>query len=77
MLRQLTWAQLTRGGIPPLFVTRPKQPFTGTLGEEITLSDATPRTLITRARQLYEQKRIGTAAQLDLMLRKNPKLAKE
>jgi hypothetical protein len=64
-LRKLSWAQLTRDGVPPLFVLRPmggaNPPVVGT---QHPVPDPSNRLAMTRARQLYEQRRIGTRDQL-------------
>jgi hypothetical protein len=73
MLRP-SWVRLTRGGIPPLFVVRPKPPFTGAFGEEFPAPDPVHKVDVMRVRQLYQQKHIGVAAELDRLIRKNPTL---
>jgi hypothetical protein len=72
-LRKLSWAQLTKGGVPPLFVLRPLHGgFTPPeVGAEYPAPDATDKFQMTRARQMYEQRRIGTRKQLDVGLDKS------
>ena len=71
-LRRLPWAQLAKGGVPPLFVLRPLAGgFTPpTLGAEYPAPVEADKFQMLRARQMYEQRRIGTRAELDLVLAK-------
>ena len=73
-LRKLSWAQLTKGGVPPLFVLRPLQGgFTPPeVGAEYPAPDAADKFQMTRARQMYEQRRIGTRLELEVGLAKSP-----
>ena len=74
MLRRESWARLTRGLVPPLYVLRPLQGFTPSdIGDEYPAPDATNKVQLTRARQLYEQRRIGTQAEAERALSKLPK----
>jgi hypothetical protein len=71
-MRRTPWAQLTRSEVPQLFVLRPHGNFTPpTVGEEFEIKDATDKMQLMRARQLYEQKRIGTLEELKLALGKD------
>ena len=65
-LRKLSWAQLTKGGVPPLFVLRPLPG--GFTPPDIGAEYPAPadKGQMLRARQLYEQRRIGTQAQLEV-----------
>ncbi len=66
MLRRLSWARLTRSGIPPLFVLRPWGKLTPPeVGEEYPAPEPANKVQITRARQLYEQRRICTKEEID------------
>ena len=71
-LRRQSWAQLSKGGVPPMFVLRPlRGGFTPpNIGDPIPAPDPGARAQFTRMRQLYEQRRIGTEAELDLALSK-------
>jgi hypothetical protein len=70
-LRRLPWAQLVKGGVPPLFVLRPLANFTPpTLGAEYPAPVQTDKFQMLRARQLYEQRRVGTKAELDVVVAK-------
>jgi len=74
MLRRESWARLTRGRVPPLFVLRPLQGFTSSdIGDEYSAPDAANKVQLTRARQLYEQRRIGTRDEADRVLSRLPK----
>ena len=68
--RRPHWAQLTRDGVPPLYVLRPV-PGGGTpsnLGDEFPAPDPSNKVQMMRARQYYEQRRIGTWPDLELSL---------
>lgn len=68
--RRPHWAQLTRDGVPPLYVLRPVQGG-GTppnVGDEVPAPDPSNKVQIMRARQYYEQRRIGTWPDLELAL---------
>ena len=71
-LRKLSWAQLTRSGVPPLFVLRPLPGgFTPPeVGAEYPPPDPADKLQMTRTRQMYEQRRIGTRQQLEVALAK-------
>ena len=71
-LRKLSWAQLTKGGVPPLFVLRPVSGgFTPPeIGDRFPAPDPTDKYALSRTRQLYEQRRIGTKGELELVLAK-------
>lgn len=74
--RRPTWAQLTQSGIPPLYVLRPLGGFTPpATGDEYTVQDPTDKFQVMRARQLYEQRRIGAWPDLELTLAKLRRLA--
>jgi hypothetical protein len=71
--RRLSWAQLIKGGVPPLFVLRPHPAgFTpSNIGDEYPAPDPANRVQLTRARQMYEQgRRIGTREELELIVGK-------
>ena len=72
-LRKLSWAQLTKGGVPPLFVLRPLPGgFTPPdVGAEYPAPDPVDKFQLTRARQMYEQRRIGTRLELEVALAKS------
>ena len=72
-LRKLSWAQLTRSGVPPLFVLRPLPGgFTPPeVGAEYPVPDPADKLQMTRARQMYEQRRVGTRQQLEVALAKS------
>ncbi len=74
-LRSLRWPQLIRNGVPPLFVLRPMAGgFTPpNAGDEYPAPDPNDKFQMARARQMYEQRRIGTRAELELALAKLPK----
>ena len=68
--RRPNWAQLIRDGVPPLYVLRPV-PGGGTpssLGDEYPAPDPTNKVQMMRARQYYEQRRIGHWPDLELAL---------
>ena len=70
-IRRLSWAQLTKAGVPPLFVLRPHPGgFTPpNVGDEYPAPNPANKIEMKRARQMYEQgRRIGTRAELDLVL---------
>ena len=71
--RRPQWAQLIRNGVPPLYVLRPLAGgFTppGT-GDEYPAPEASDKFQMARARQMYEQRRIGTWPELELALAKS------
>jgi len=72
-LRKLSWAQLTKDGIPPLFVLRPLAGgFTPpNLGDEYPAPNPVDKLAIMRCRQMYDQRRIGTRPQLEVTLAKS------
>jgi hypothetical protein len=74
-LSRIRWPQLIRGGVPPLFVLRPMPGgFTPpNAGDEYPAPDPNDKFQMARARQMYEQRRIGTRAELKLALAKIPK----
>jgi hypothetical protein len=68
--RRPNWAQLTRDGVPPLYVLRPVSGG-GTppnLGDEYPAPDPNNKVQMMRARQFYEQRRVGTWPDLELAL---------
>ena len=73
-LRKLSWAQLTKGGVPPLFVLRPLPGgfMPPAVGAEYPAPDPVDKFQLTRARQMYEQRRIGTRLELEVALAKSP-----
>ncbi len=62
-----------------LFVLRPLEGgFTpSTVGEEFAIEDTEDKVLMMRARQMYEQRRVGTLEELELMLAKDARLDPE
>ena len=71
--RRPQWAQLIRNGVPPLYVLRPlaggfTPPATG---DEYPAPESTDKFQMARARQMYEQRRIGTWPELELALAKS------
>jgi hypothetical protein len=71
--RRPQWAQLIRNGVPPLYVLRPlaggfTPPATG---DEYPPPESTDKFQMARARQMYEQRRIGTWPELELALAKS------
>lgn len=72
--RRPEWAQLIRNGVPPLFVLRPLAGgFTpANVGDEYPAPDANDKFQMARARQMYQQRRIGTTAELERALPKEP-----
>jgi hypothetical protein len=71
--RRPQWAQLIRNGVPPLFVLRPlaggfTPPATG---DEYPAPDPTDKFQMARARQMYEQRRIGTQPEVELAMAKS------
>jgi len=70
LYRRLNWAQLIRPGVPPLFVLRPMAGgFTPpNTGDEYPAPDPSNKFQMMRARQLYEQLRIGPQTDLELAL---------
>jgi hypothetical protein len=71
--RRPQWAQLTRNGVPPLYVLRPLAGgFTPpSTGDEYPAPESTDKFQMARARQMYEQRRIGTWPELELALAKS------
>jgi hypothetical protein len=71
--RRLSWAQLIRNGVPPLFVLRPLAGgFTPpNVGDEYPAPDPKDKFQMGRARQMYEQRRIGARQELDFALAKS------
>lgn len=67
-----TWARLTKGGIPPLFVLRPKPgEFTPpNIGDEYHIKDLNNKFEVLRAKQLYQQKNLGTEDECVTLLAK-------
>ena len=70
LYRRPNWAQLIRTGVPPLYVLRP---LAGgwtppNAGDEYPAPDPTDKFQMMRARQMYEQRRIGPRADLELAL---------
>lgn len=68
--RHLTWAQVTKSGVLPLFVLRPHPGgFTPpNVGDEYPTPDPANRVQMTRTRQMYEQgRRIGTQEDLEIL----------
>ena len=68
--RRPQWAQLIRNGVPPLYVLRPLAGgFTpSAAGDEYPIPQSTDKFQMARARQMYEQRRIGTWPELELAL---------
>jgi hypothetical protein len=67
------WAQLIRNGVPSLYVLRPlaggwTPPKTG---DEYPAPDPANKFQMMRARQMYDQRRIGTWPDLELALKKS------
>ena len=74
MLRRESWARLTKGLVPRLYVLRPLQGFTPSdIGDEYPAPDAANKVQLTRTRQLYEQRRIGTQVEVERALSRLPK----
>lgn len=59
---RISWARVTAQGIPPLFVIRPRGGgFTPpNIGDEYPAPNPADKRETQRARQMYEQKHIGT-----------------
>ena len=70
LYRRPNWAQLIRTGVPPLYVLRPLAGgFTPpNTGDEYPAPDFSNKFQMMRARQLYEQRRIGPRPDLELAL---------
>ena len=70
LYRRPNWAQLIRTGVPPLYVLRPLAGgFTPpNIGDEYPAPDSSNKLQMMRARQLYEQRRIGPQTDLELAL---------
>ncbi len=68
--RRPPWAQLIRNGVPSLFVLRPLAGgFTPPgIGDEYPVPNLTDKFQTARARQMYEQRRIGTWPELEIAL---------
>ena len=71
--RRPNWAQLIREGVPSLYVLRPLAGgFTPpNTGDEYPAPESTDKFQMARARQMYEQRRIGTWPELELALAKS------
>jgi hypothetical protein len=72
-LRRPEWAQLIRNGVPPLFVLRPLGGgFTPpNVGDLYPAPDPTDKFQMMRARQMYQQRRVGTRAELGAAMAKS------
>jgi hypothetical protein len=70
LYRRPNWAQLIRTGVPPLYVLHPLAGgFTPpNTGDEYPAPDFSNKFQMMRARQLYEQRRIGPQGDLELAL---------
>ena len=68
--RRPHWAQLTRDGVPPLYVLRPVSGggTPSNVGDEVPAPDPSNKVQMMRARQYYEQRRIGMWPDLELAL---------
>jgi len=75
--RRPNWAQLTRDGVPPLYVLRPLAGgFTPpNAGDEYPAPDPANKFQMMRARQMYEQRRVGPWPDLELTLAKSGRRA--
>ena len=71
-LRRLEWAQLIRNGVPPLFVLRPLAGgFTPpNVGDLYPAPEPNDKFQMMRARQMYQQRRVGTRAELETAMAK-------
>jgi hypothetical protein len=71
--RRPNWAQLTKDGVPPLYVLRPLSGgFTPpNVGDEYPAPDQSNKFQMMRARQMYEQRRVGPWPDLELALLKS------
>lgn len=71
--RRPEWAQLIRNGVPPLFVLRPLAGgFTPpNLGDLYPAPDVNDKFQMMRARQMYQQRRVGTRPELEVALAKS------
>jgi hypothetical protein len=71
--RRPNWAQLIRADVPPLYVLRPLAGgFTPPdAGDEYPAPDPSNKIQMARARQMYEQRRIGTWPELESALAKS------
>ena len=71
--RRPNWAQLIREGVPSLYVLRPLAGgFTpANTGDDYPAPEATDKFQMARARQMYEQRRIGTWPELEIALVKS------
>ena len=70
--RRPEWAQLIRNGVPRLFVLRPLAGgFTPpNLGDPYPAPDPNDKFQMMRARQMYQQRRVGTQPELEVTLAK-------
>ncbi|MGA2602204.1 MAG: hypothetical protein ABSH09_35000 [Bryobacteraceae bacterium] len=68
--RRLSWAQLVRSGVPPLFVLRPAVGgcTPPNVGDAYPAPDSNNQVEMMRARQMYEQRRIGESPELERTL---------
>ena len=68
--RRPHWAQLSRDGVPALYVLRPVSGggTPSNIGDEYLAPDPKNKLQMMRARQLYEQRRIGPWPDLELAL---------
>jgi hypothetical protein len=71
--RRPEWAQLIRNGVPPLFVLRPLAGgFTPpNVGDTYPVPDPNDKFQMMRARQMYQQRRVGTQPELEVTLLKS------
>ncbi|HZT28801.1 MAG TPA: hypothetical protein VE999_06665 [Gemmataceae bacterium] len=72
-LRRPEWAQLIRNGVPPLFVLRPLAGgFTPlNVGDLYPAPDPNDKFQLMRARQMYQQRRVGTGPELEVTMAKS------
>lgn len=69
--RRASWAQFIRAGLPILFVLRPLAGYTpDAIGDVYPVTDETDKVEMMHARQMYEQRRIGSEGELDIVVSK-------
>ena len=72
-LRKLSWAQLTKGGVPLFFVLRPAAGglTPPNIGDPYPAPDPASKVELMNARRLYERRLIGTHDQLEVAIQKS------
>lgn len=66
---RISWARLTKGGVPSLYVLRPLAGCTPSeIGDEYPVPNPNDKVQMMRARRMYEQRRIGERPEVERVL---------